>query len=126
MRPLSILFLLTLASCAGTQYIEKGTHDGVEIAYRWSHPPGKPSELLLRLKNVSGADKRVSLGIDLYYQGRTVEAFEADTCLRPGMLLAGRLNGIYFIPRALTTGQIKDGGAAIEATRTVISDESCP
>ncbi|MBK9174942.1 MAG: hypothetical protein IPM46_01120 [Flavobacteriales bacterium] len=74
-------------------------------AYRWSHPPGKPSELLLRLKNVSGADKRVSLGIDLYYQGRTVEAFEADTCLRPGMLLAGRLNGIYFIPRALTTGR---------------------
>lgn len=117
---------VALASCSTMQYIEKGTHDGVEVAYRWNHPPGKPSELLLRLKNTAGTDKRVNLALDLYYQGRTVETFEADTCLRPGMLLMGKLNGIYFVPQRLTTEQIKDGGAQVEATRTKIANEPCP
>lgn len=118
--------LLLLSSCAGSKFIEKGIYDGIEVAYRWSHPPNRPSELQLRLRNVSGADKRVSLGLDLYYQGRTVETFEADTCMRPGQLLLGRLNGFYFIPQKLTTEQIKDGGAQVEATRTEVSSEPCP
>jgi hypothetical protein len=117
---------LALASCAGAQYLEKGTHDGIEVAYRWNHPPGKPSELLLRLKNTASTDRSIALAIDLYYQGRTVESFEADTCLRPGMLLTGKLNGIYFIPERLTTDQIKDGGAQVEVTRTDVTKAPCP
>lgn len=116
---------MLLASCAATQYIEKGTQDGIAIAYRWNHPPNKPSELLLRLKNTSSTDKTVSVGIDLYYQGRTVETFEADTCLRPGMMVMGRFNGFYFIPEKLTTEQIKSGGAEVEVTRTTVTSTPC-
>lgn len=112
-------------SAAYAQYASKGTHDGVEVAYRWRHPKGKPSELQLQLKNTTTVDKRISLGIDLYYQGLTVETFEADTCLRGGQRITGRLNGFYFIPERLTTRQIKDGGAEVEVTRTVITDEPC-
>ncbi len=117
---------LLLHACATTQYIEKGTQDGVEVAYRWNHPPGKPSELLLRLKNTAGVDKRINLVLDLYYQGRTVESFEADTCMRAGQLLMGKLNGIYFIPQRITTEQIKDGSAKVETTRSEVSNEPCP
>jgi hypothetical protein len=123
---LPIAALLMLASCASTQYIEKGTQEGIEIAYRWNHPPGKPSELLLRLKNTAGFDQRVSVGLDLYYQGRTVETLEADTCMRAGQLLMGKLNGFYFVPLRLTTEQIKDGGAAVETTRFNATAEPCP
>lgn len=126
MKPASLFTaVLMLASCATTQYIEKGTQDGIAIAYRWNHRPNKPSELLLRLKNTSGMDKTVSLAIDLYYQGRTVEAFEADTCLRPGMMVMGRLNGFYFIPERLTTEQIRNGGAEVEVTRTTVTSNPC-
>ena len=90
------------------------------------HPPGKPSELLLRLKNIADTDRSIALSIDLYYQGRTVETFEADTCLRPGMMLMGKLNGIHFIPERLTTDQIKDGGAQVEVTRTDVTKAPCP
>lgn len=121
-----ICVLLLLASCAMPQYLSKGTHDGVEVAYRWDHPGGRPSELLLRLKNTTAIDKHVGVVLDLYYQGRTVESFEADTCLRPGQALTGRLNGIYFVPQRLTTGQIKDGGTDVEVTRTSIGPGSCP
>lgn len=117
---------MLIASCASMKYVEKGTHEGIEIAYRWNHPPGKPSELLLRLKNISGADSRVSLGLDLYYQGRTVESFEADTCMRAGQLLMGKLNGIYFVPQRITTQQIQDGSASIEATRIEVNQQPCP
>jgi hypothetical protein len=122
----SLASALLLSACATTQYIEKGTHDGVEVAYRWNHPPGKPSELLLRLKNTAATDKRVSLALDLYYQGRTVETFEADTCMRAGQLMMGKLNGIYFVPQRITTEQIKDGSAKVEATRTEVANEPCP
>jgi hypothetical protein len=116
---------LLLAACGTTPYIAKGTHEGVEVAYRWNHPPGKPSELLLRLKNTSGQDKRIDLGLDLSYQGRTVETFEADTCLRPGQVLMGKLNGFYFVPKQLTTEQIKDGGTEVDATRTAVTNAPC-
>ena len=120
------LAMVALAANACAQFTEKGTQDGVEIAYRWKHPPGKPSELLVRLKNVAESDRRINLGIDLYYQGRTIETFEADTCIPPGMVLNGRLNGFYFIPKRLTTAQIKDGGADVEVTRTEVTQETCP
>ena len=126
MKPRHVLPLVLLASCAMPQYVSKGTQDGVEIAYRWNHPVGKPSELWLRLKNTTELDKHIDLGIDLYYQGRTVELFEADTCLRAGQLLNGKLNGIYFIPERVTTEQIKDGSAEVETTRTLIEPGTCP
>lgn len=126
MRTALLLAGLLFSATSAAQYEPKGTHDGVEIAYRWRHPKGKPSELQLRLKNITTADKRVSLGIDLYYQGFTVETFEADTCLRGGQQVTGRLNGFYFIPQRLTTAQIKDGGAEVEITRTLVIDEPCP
>lgn len=125
MKPLISLSLILFASCASTQYVSKGTQDGVEIAYRWSHPAGKRSELWLRLKNTTEQDKRIDLGIDLYYQGRTVEMFEADTCLRAGQLLNGKLNGIFFVPERVTTEQIKDGSAEVETTRTLIEKGTC-
>ncbi|MBK9176527.1 MAG: hypothetical protein IPM46_09355 [Flavobacteriales bacterium] len=126
MKPLVLLLLILFSGCGMNQYVSKGTHDGVEVAYRWNHPPGKPSELLLSLKNTTGLDKTVSLAIDLYYQGRTVETLEADTCMRAGQTMMGKLNGIYFMPERLTTEQIKDGSAQVEITRTVIVNEPCP
>lgn len=126
MKQAALLSILLLVSCAMPQYVSKGTQNGVEIAYRWNHPVGKPSELWLRLKNTTEQDKHLNLGIDLYYQGRTVEMFEADTCLRAGQLLNGKLNGIYFVPERVTTAQIKDGSAEVETTRTLIETAGCP
>ena len=126
MKHVCIGLLVLSTSCASIQYLEKGTHDGVEVAYRWNHPLGKPSELLLRLKNVAAEDKHVNVVMDLYYQGRTVESFEADTCIRVGQTLSGKLNGIYFTPQRLTTAQIKDGSGEVEMTRTLIEPSVCP
>jgi predicted RecA/RadA family phage recombinase len=72
----------------------------------------------MKLTNTTGEDLRIDLGIDLSYQGRTVETLSADTCIRAGQTLNGRLNGIYFIPERLTTEQIKDGGTQVELSRT--------
>ncbi len=126
MKAAYLLFVFALASCAAPQYVSKGTYEGVEIAYLWKHPVDKPSELWLRLKNVSDQERKVHVGIDLYYQGRTVEEFEADTCLRAGQLLSGKLNGIYFVPERITTAQIKDGSAAVEMTDTSVEQGTCP
>ena len=119
------LLLLTLAACSGPQYLYKGERDGVELAYRWNHPKDKPSELLLHMKNMTPGDKRIALAIDLFYQGRTVETLEADTCIRTGQTLNGKLNGIYFIPERITTEQIKNGGVQVEMTKTRIEAEPC-
>ena len=122
----AILLALVFTSCATSKYVEKGTVDGVEIAYRWNHPVGKPSELLLRLKNTTMEDRNLNLAIDLYYQGRTLETMQADTCIRAGQTLNGKLNGIYFIPERVTTAQIKDGGTQVETMKTVVEPTHCP
>ncbi len=122
MRTLLLPLLATfIAGCAAPQYLAKGTHDGVEVAYRWNHPANKPSELLLRLKNTTDTDKRIELVIDVAYQGRTLESLEADTCIRGGQTLNGKLNGTYFIPTRVTTPQIKDGDVDVDLTRTTVS-----
>lgn len=126
MKTTIALAILLLASCAMPQYVSKGTYDGVEIAYRWNHPVGKPSELWLRLKNTTEQDKTIDMGIDVYYQGRTVEMLRADTCLRSLQTLSGKLNGIYFVPERITTAQIKDGSADVEVTRSFVTSEGCP
>lgn len=125
-RTAALLLVLAFAGCAPTQFIQKGTHNGVEVAYRWNHPPGGPSELLLRLKNTAADDRNVNVVLDLHYQGRTMETLEADTCIKAGQTLNGKLNGIYFIPERLTTAQIKDGSADVEMTRTLIEPATCP
>lgn len=119
------LLLLTL-SCTPTQDVHKGMQDGVELSYRWNHPVGKPSELLLKLVNTSADDKEVDLVIDLYYQGRTVEILSADTCIKAGRTLNGHLNGLYSIPSTLTGEQIRSGGTTAEMTRTTIAKSTCP
>ena len=125
-RLLLLLFVLPPALHAQSKFIQKGEQNGVEMAYRWNHPVGKPSELLLKLKNNSQEDKHVDLVIDLYYQGLTVESFEADTCIKAGQAMNGKLNGIYFVPERVTTEQIKSGDAEAELTRTVINTAACP
>ncbi|MCW5900409.1 MAG: hypothetical protein KIT10_14180 [Flavobacteriales bacterium] len=124
-RLLLIPIVITLAACAPKAYVFKGVHEGVEVSYRWAHPTGKPSELLLKLVNTAQEDKRLELVIDLYYQGRTVESLSADTCIRVGQTLNGKLNGIYFIPERLTTEQIKSNDSAVELTHTRIVGDVC-
>ena len=118
--------VLATASCAPPEYMHKGVQDGVELAYRWNHPTGKPSELLLKMVNTTDQDKNVNLVIDLYYQGLTVETLTADTCIKTGNTMNGKLNGIYFIPTRLTTEQIKSGDATAELTNTTIENGTCP
>ncbi len=125
-RTCTLLPLLLFGTMAAAQFIQKGEQNGVEMAYRWNHPVGKPSELLLKLKNNSQDDKHVDLVIDLYYQGLTVESFEADTCIKAGQAMNGKLNGIYFVPERVTTEQIESGDAEAELTRTVINTAACP
>ena len=122
-----LLPVLLLTACAGPSYFYKGAQDGIDVSYRWNHPTNKTSELLLKLENIAATDKVVSLDLDLYYQGRTVETFHADTCIRAGQTLNGTLTGIYFIPDRLTYDQIKSGDANVELTRMVVSDTTaCP
>jgi hypothetical protein len=98
------LLLLALGACSTPQYLHKGVQDGVELAYRWNHPPGKPSELLVRMKNTTAEDR---------------------TCIRAGQTLNGKLNGIYFLPTTLTTEQIKSGDADAELTRSEVGRTAC-
>lgn len=114
-----------LIGCSTPQYLHKGVHDGVELAYRWNHPARKPSELLVRMKNTTDADREVHLTIDLYYQGRTVETLTADTCIKAGRTMNGKLNGLYFVPAQLTSEQIKSGDAVAEMTRTEVAAATC-
>ncbi|HPF90045.1 MAG: hypothetical protein H6590_00990 [Flavobacteriales bacterium] len=123
---LLLLLMLPVRAAAQKGFIHKGERDGVEMAYRWNHPVGRSSELILRLKNRTQEDRQVSLVIDLYYQGLTVEVLEADTCIKAGQTLNGKLNGIYFVPQRLTTEQIRSGDAEAELTRTEVRPETCP
>ncbi len=122
---LHVLVLFLLCGCSGPQFLYKGQQDGVDIAYRWKHVPAKPTELLLRLENKAIEDKRMELVIDLYYQGRTVESLFADTCIKVGQTLNGKVNGFYFIPEKVSTEQIKSGDVNVEITRTMIESAEC-
>ncbi len=121
----AIIALVFASGCSSTQYLYKGQHEGVDISYRWNHPKGKPSELLLKLTNTAAEDKQVDLSIDLYIQGRTVETLQADTCIRAGQTMNGKINGIYFVPERLTTAHIKEGGTQVEMTNTGVTSAIC-
>lgn len=122
---LPTLLVLLFTACAQKSWLYKGSHEGVDISYRWSHPANKPSELLLSMRNTTQEDKRVDIVIDLFYQGRTVESLLADTCIRVGQTLDGKMNGFFFVPERITTAQIKDGGVSVELTNTSVSPSVC-
>ncbi|MCO6482401.1 MAG: hypothetical protein J5I62_06370 [Flavobacteriales bacterium] len=100
-----LLMLLAIPGCKVPAFIQEGTKDGVTVSYRWSHRPGYPSELLLKIANASGYAQHVKLGLDVSFQTFTVEELSADTCIPAGRVFNGKLNGIYFIPRNLTPEQ---------------------
>ena len=125
MKALFISLLLVLIACSTPQYLHKQVHDGIEIAYFWKHADNGPSELILRMDNVSQEDRSVALVIDLYLQGKTAETLQADTCIRAGQTLNGKLNGIYFVPAVVSTQQIKNGEVTVEMTRTLVEPQPC-
>jgi hypothetical protein len=122
---LPILLLLAI-SCTPPKHLHKASYEGVEVAYHWNHRKDKPSELILRMENRSLEDKRISLVIDLYLEGKTVETLEADTCIKVGRTMNGKLNGIFFTPERVTTAQIKAGEVQVEMTRTFVEPLRCP
>lgn len=124
-RAALILAAIALGAAGHGQFVDKGTIDSVQVAYRWAFPKGQP-ELLLRLRNTASMDRQAALTIDLFYQGRTIETFEADTCIRASQALTGKLNGIYFRPKRITAAQVKDGSAEVDVTRTEITASPCP
>ncbi len=120
-----LFFLLLITACSSPKYLHQAVHDGVEVSYYWKHQKEAPSELIMRLTNVSQEDRRVSLVIDLYHQGKTIETLQADTCIRVGQSLNGKLNGIYFVPEKATSAQIQSGEVQVEMTRTFIEPIPC-
>ncbi len=125
MKNISIIVLLLAAGCAATKILHKENFEGVDISYHWKHSKSKPSELILRIDNNSLEDRRVSLVLDLSEHGKTVETLTADTCVRVGQSLNGKLNGIYFVPAEVTTAQIKSGDVMIDMSRTFIEPLPC-
>lgn len=125
MKNIGILFLLLAAGCAAPKIMHKENFEGVDISYHWKHSKSKPSELILRIDNKSLEDRRVSIVLDLSYQGKTVETLLADTCIRVGQSLNGKLNGIYFVPEQVTAAQIKSGDVLIDMSRTFVEPLTC-
>lgn len=122
-----LLLLLGITACKAPQFIQGGEKDGVAVSYRWNHRPGKPSELLLKIVNAGTSAQQVHLGLDLYYQGFTVEEFTADTCIPAGRTFNGKLNGIYFIPQKITPEQAASPDTKVELTGYNVEQAgSCP
>ena len=121
-----VLCLLLAPPAAAQKFTSKGQEEGIAIGYRWLHPVGRPSELLLRLENTTTDDRQLSLELALSHQGFTVETMHADTCMKAGSKLVGKLNGFWFRPTELTTEQIKSGAVDVELARAVVMVRPCP
>jgi len=102
---LLLFAVATAAGCKAPQFIQAGEKDGVSVDYRWNINAAKPPELLLKIANKSDSAQHLHLELDLSYQAFTVEELTADTCIPAGRTFNGKLNGIYFIPKALTSAQ---------------------
>lgn len=114
---LSLAFtLLVTAACSAQRFTPAAEKDSVTLGYKWVHKAGKPSALSLQLANPTDVRRRVHAEIDLYYQGFTVEQFTADTLIGPHRTLTGKLNGIYFEPKALTPEQARSNDTRVEVT----------
>ncbi len=125
MKKLLPFILSIFFGCSAPKTIHKAVHDGIEIAYHWDHDENEPSELVMRMDNKTLEDRRISLVIDIYLNGKTVETLQADTCIRLGQSLNGKLNGIYFVPENVSPAQIKSGEVQIEMTRTFVEPLPC-
>ncbi len=128
MKPHALLLaMLALPACKMPQYVQAGTKNDVAVDYRWNVPPDKPAELLLRLKNSGTSAQRIHIGLDLYYQGFTVEELTADTCIPAGRTFNGKLNGIYFIPKRITPEQASSPDTKVALTDfTAVPVGACP
>lgn len=125
--PRPLVLALMLAGCAAPSFVQKGVHEGLDIAYRWNHPAGKPPELLLKLSNTTSMDRTLHLDLGLYYQGRMVETFTADTCIRAGQTLNGKLNGFYFTPTSLSPEQASSDDTQLEIAALKVEEQfACP
>ena len=126
-RSLLPFLSLLLFGCKAPQFVQAGQKDDVAVSYRWNQKEGKPSELLLKIVNTSPSAQKLHLGLDLYYQGFTVEQFTADTCIPAGRTFNGRLNGIYFVPARLTPEQEAGPDTKVELTEfTAERIDRCP
>ncbi len=115
------------AGCKMPQYVAGGEKEGVTVSYAWSHHEGKPSELLLKLKNNSTGAKQVHVGLDLFHQSFTVEQLSADTCIPAGRTFTGKMNGIYFVPQHLTAEQAASADTQVQLSKfDVEPTERCP
>jgi hypothetical protein len=117
MKKLMVPLAMAMAiGCKAPQFVHAGAKNNVQVEYRWNIRPDKPAELLLRIANKDSSAQRIHLGLDLYYQGFTVEEFSADTCIPAGRTFNGRLNGIYFVPERLTAAQAASPDTKVELT----------
>jgi hypothetical protein len=120
-RTLALLTILLVVGCSPKKWLHESMHDGVQVQYRWNHPKQGDSELLLVLRNSTLEDRSISLQLDLYRGGLTVEQLLADTCIGAGRTLNAKVNGIYFVPGQVTTAQIKAGEVQVEMTTTEVA-----
>lgn len=124
---LALIAALTLVGCRTAQFLPGGEQDGISVDYRWNHRPEKPSELLVKISNTGPSAKRVHVGLDLYYQGLTVEEFMADTCIKAGRTLNGKVNGFYFIPQTLDAEQLASPDTQVQLTTLRVEEvDHCP
>jgi len=125
----TFLFLLLAASagCKAPQFIQAGQKNGVAVDYRWNIKADKPPELLLKIANKSDSAQHLHLELDLSYQAFTVEELTADTCIPAGRTFNGKLNGIYFIPKALTSAQAASPDCKVQVAEfTTEKAAHCP
>lgn len=118
---------LLLLGCKAPQFMQAGQKSDVSVSYRWNSKPGKPTELLLKIVNAGDSAQQLHLGLDLYYQGFTVEQFSADTCIPARRTFNGKMNGIYFIPKQITPEQAAGPDTKVELTEfTTETITKCP
>lgn len=116
-----------LCGCNTPQFIQAGQKNDVAVSYRWSTKTEGPAELLLKIVNHGTSAQQLHLGLDLYYQGFTVEEFSADTCIPAGRTYNGKLNGLYFTSGKLTREQATGPDAKVDLTSfTAEPVDRCP
>lgn len=119
-----MIVLVAMAGCNAQQYTQAGYSEGVTVSYRWRHTAGGPSELLLKLVNASDSARAVHVGLDLYFQGLTVERFSADTCITAKRTMNGKINGFYFVPQTLTPEQAASPETRVDLTGFTVEREA--
>lgn len=130
---LSRILIITLSfACLGgmaQNYEEYTTVDSLVVSTKWQEgKKGKPSLLFIKVQNQSSSDLKYTLGIDFFFEGRTVESSEeTEYCLKSGQTKMGKLNGIYFQSSKLSNEDLKSPDFEFELTGLDIERiENCP